>query len=153
MSPGIDGGDITEALITSPSGINPEPKSPMHGKGGTWERTEWVYINQPVYLFLPLPQHNPPPHLTHHLYLQYHYIINILKLTHLLITSIEGVGSVMWRNRQEGDAQALYGGRLLQGQQPCFPFAASHSHTKHTTHVLLSSAELIKGQGLSFASP
>lgn len=27
MSPGIHGGDITEALSTSPSGINPEPGS------------------------------------------------------------------------------------------------------------------------------
>ncbi|KAK2503194.1 hypothetical protein MC885_003795 [Smutsia gigantea] len=31
MSPGTEGGDITKALFTSPSGINPEPKPPVVG--------------------------------------------------------------------------------------------------------------------------
>lgn len=54
MSPGTDGrGDITEVLITSPRGINPELKPPMDGKGGEWDQT--VGLHKQVYLPPTIP--------------------------------------------------------------------------------------------------
>ena len=59
MSPGTDGGDITEALIISPSGINREPKPPMDGKSDGREQTEWLYINRSI-SSCPSPDTIPP---------------------------------------------------------------------------------------------